>query len=202
MSIGEILFLACMRGVACSGPIRGNEATFVRPDVWLANWRDMPQAESEDELLRRYLRAHGPATVTDFAMWTYMTVADAREVWSRLEKELAPVNLQGRTMCLLRADVPSLRRARIEQPSVRLLPSFDSFLLGHKDKGHLVDAAHYKRVYRPAGWLSPVVLVDGRVAGVWSQARTGRRLAVRVQPFQALPSAIRSRVKEVAEDLR
>jgi uncharacterized protein YcaQ len=202
VSIGGILFLACMRGIACAGPNRGNEATFVRPDVWLADWREMSQEKAEDDLLRRYLRAHGPATVGDFAMWTYLTAADARGVWSRLEKDLTPVNVDGRTAWVLRADLPSLRRARLDRPTVRLLPYFDSFLLGLKDKSHLVDAAHYKRVFRPEGWLSPVVLIDGRVAGMWSVDRKRRRLGIRVEAFKALRAADRTSIRDEAEDLR
>jgi len=201
LSVGGILFLACMRGIACSGPDRGNEATFVRPDVWLPHWRDMPQEEAEEGLLRRYLRAFAPASVQDFALWTYMTIGGAREIFERLGSELASVSVGGRTAWALRADGSALRRAKIERPSVRLLPYFDAFLLGHKEKTHLVDAAHYKRVYRAQGWLSPVVLVDGRAAGVWSHERKGARLSVRVTPFRAMPQATRALVREEADDL-
>lgn len=200
-TIGGILSLACLRGVACSGPPRGNETTFVRPDAWLPPWRDMPPDDAEDELLRRYLKAHGPATVSDFVRWTYVTAGDGRKTWARIEEELTPVIVDGRTAWLLRSDVTALQRATFDRPLVRLLPSFDSLLLGQIDKSHLVDAAHYKRVYRAAGWLSPVVLVNGRVAGVWTHAREGGRFAVRIERFGAMPSAIRSRVREEAEDL-
>jgi hypothetical protein len=67
-------------------------------------------------------------------------------------------------------------------PSVSL-PSFDPYMLGHRDKEHLVDEANYKRVYRKAGWLSPVVLFAGRVMGVWSHERRGKCLHVNVEPF-------------------
>jgi uncharacterized protein YcaQ len=192
---------ACARGLACFGPLRGNEVTFVRPDRWLPKWRDLPQAEAEEELLRRYLRAHGPATVTDFAQWTYVKAGDAREIWSRVEDELAPVNVDGRTGWLLRRDISPLERAGLERVSVRLLPFFDSFLLGLKDKGHLVDAAHYKQVYRPQGWLAPVVLIDGRAAGVWSHERKGRTVSIRVEAFRPLPRTVRSRIVDEANDL-
>src|SRR2546430_17045605 len=79
---------------------------------------------------------------------------------------------------------------------------FRSFLLGVKDKSHLVDAAHYKRVYRPQGWLSPVVLIDGRVAGVWSYSRKRRRLEIRVEAFQTLRSADRAAIRDEAEERR
>src|SRR3972149_1300519 len=93
------------------------------------------------------------------------------------------------------APLPPLGRAKARAPVVRLLPNFDVFLLGHRDKGHLVDAAHYKRVYRKAGWISAAVLVDGRVAGVWTPERKGRRLVVRVEPFAPLSRAVREGIE-------
>jgi len=201
LSLDGIVFLACLRGLACFGPPRGAEATFVRPEKWLPDWNDLPVEKAELELLRRYLRAHGPATVRDFALWTYMTAPDSREIWARLEPEMAPVDVDGRIGWVLREDLPALRRSKLDEPVIRLLPSFDAFLLGVKDKSHLVDLAHYKRVYRPQGWLSPVLLVDGRVVGVWSHERKGVRLSVRITPFGRLSPMVRSHAREEADDL-
>src|SRR3989454_5758902 len=144
---------------------------------------DLTVEKAELELLRRYLRAHGPATVRDFALWTYMTAPDSREIWARLEPEMAPVDVDGRIGWLLREDLPALRRSKLDEPVIPLLPSFDAFLLGVKDKSHLIDLAHYKRGYPPPGWLSPVVLVDGPVVGVWSPGREGVPVSLRFTPL-------------------
>ena len=201
MSIGGLIGYACIRGMALAGPPRGNAGTFVRPDAWLSEWLDLSVPDAEDELLRRYLKAHGPATPSDFAWWTYVTAAAARAIWERLEGDLAAVNVDGRTAWILREDWPSLKRAKIRRPNVRLLPSFDSFLLGQKDKGHLVDAKYHKRVYRPQGWLSQAVLVDGRVAGVWSHQRKGGRLNIRIEPFGRFSDDVRDAIGIEGEDL-
>ena len=57
------------------------------------------------------------------------------------------------------------------------------------------------RVYRPQGWLSPVVLVDGRIAGVWRQEARGRRLLVTVEPFANLTPRAARGVADEAERL-
>jgi hypothetical protein len=69
----ELLHLAAARGVVCYGPNRGNEPTFVRAEAWIPQWQDITREQAEDTLLRFYLRAFGPATAVDFAMWTGMT---------------------------------------------------------------------------------------------------------------------------------
>jgi len=199
-SWGGAVLIASLRGRACFGPNRGREVTFVRPEDWIPGWRTIPAEEAETNLLRKYLRAYGPATPLDFSMWTNFTVADARAIWERLERDLVTVEVDGRAASALRSDLPVLRRAP-PRPGIRLLPSFDEYLLGHKDKGHLVDPAHYKRVYRKAGWLSPVVLVDGRVAGVWSAAKSRGRLTITVEPFRRLGREIRDGVAAEADDV-
>jgi hypothetical protein len=201
VSLGGILGYACTRGTLCAGPPHGSEGTFVRPDAWLLNWRDLSVPEAEDELLRVYLRAHGPANVSDFAWWTYVTASAARAIWGRQEEDLALVSVGGKTGWVLRDDLPALKRSRLRQPSVRLLPFFDAFLLGHKDKGHLVEAKHYKRVYRPQGWLSPAVLVDGRITGTWSHERKGRRIALRIEPFHRFGAELRAAIEGEGQDL-
>ena len=74
----DLLHLAAARGVVCYGPQRGNEPTFVRADAWIPQWQDVPREQAEGVLLRRYLRAFGPATATDFALWTGISLTEAR----------------------------------------------------------------------------------------------------------------------------
>src|SRR3989475_2783676 len=111
LPLGYLVFLACYRGIACAGPPQGNEATFVRPDVWLRKWRDLPVEEAETELLRRYLGGYGPATVKDFFAWARMTLTAARAIWARPAGGLAPLRGGGETRRLLPKDLPPLRRA-------------------------------------------------------------------------------------------
>ena len=200
-TVPDLAFMGSYRALACFGPDHGQGSTFVRPDTWLPSFRDMPVEDAEDALLRRYLRSYGPATVHDFAMWSILTVGRARQIWVRLEGELAPVSLVGRPAWVLRSDLRALERARRDGTTVRLLPYFDSYLMGHRGRDHLVDAAHYKRIYRPAGWVYPAVLVDGRIAGEWSYDRRGKRLRVRVQPYAALDEGARGLVRKEAEDV-
>jgi len=186
----DLLHLVASRGVVCYGPDHGNEPTFVRADTWIPNWQDVSQEEAERMLLQRYLRAFGPATIADFAMWTGITLTDAREIWAREQPHFATVNVEGWTATVLRKDIEGLVQAKFERPLVRLLPYFDSFLLGYGDRKHLLAMEHHQRVYRPQGWIAPVVLVDGRVAAVWEHALERNRLRVTVTKLGPLSRLI------------
>jgi uncharacterized protein YcaQ len=197
----ELLHLVAARGVICYGPYRGSEPTFVRADAWIPKWKDVSSEEAEDILLRWYLRAFGPATATDFAIWSGLSFREAREVWAREQADLAPVNVQGWEAAVLRKDMNELIQADFERPLVRLLPYFDSFLLGHKERDHLVEVEHKPKIYRPQGWIAPVVLVDGRVAAVWEQAREGTQLQVTVTKLASMSRPIAAGIQEQASDL-
>jgi len=82
-------------------------------------------------------------------------------------------------------------RANAAPSHVRLLAHFDPYLLGHRDKAALIDRGRYKRVFRTAGWIAPVLLVDGRIAGVWEPARTRDAFVARVRPFGRAASGVR-----------
>jgi hypothetical protein len=197
----DLLHLVAARGVVCYGPYHGNEPTFVRADAWIPRWQDVTREEAEERLLRAYLRAFGPATTADFALWTGITLTDAREIWERQQANFAPVIVEGWAAEVLREDLNQLLQARLEHPVVCLLPHFDTFLLGHKEREHLVDLTHRPNIYRPQGWITPVVLVDGRVAGTWEHAREGNRLRIKVAKFGSLPRVVTTGIREEAENL-
>ena len=196
-----LLHLAAARGVFCSGPGLGNESTFVRADRWIPHWRDTPRATAERELVKRYLGAYGPSTPSDFAIWTGMTTVDARRVWSFVEPEMAQVEVEGRRASVLESDLDELMGVPATGPVVRLLPFFDSFLLGRRSHRDVVTAEDHTKVYRPQGWVSPVLLVDGRASGVWSHSRSGKSLKVQVNPFARLSSEVSALVRAEVEQL-
>jgi hypothetical protein len=196
-----LLHLAGARGVICSGPSRGSEATFVRAESWIPGYREVTRTRAERALLRRYLRAFGPASPQEFAWWTGVRFADARETWSLEESNLSPVVLGGRKGWVLNEDLSELRSAEIEPPTVRLLPYFDSFLLGHPARDHIVSPTHRVQVYRAQGWIYPVVLVNGRARGIWSQRRKGGVLQLHIRPFLRLSEPVAQMIRREGIDL-
>lgn len=117
-----------------------------------------------------------------------------------LEPELAEIP-GSKNSLLLREDVAALGSRPSTTTSIRLLPNFDSYLLAHREKDHLLSPQHYKRVYRNQGWISPVVLIDGAIAGVWSHKVQGKRLLVNIEPFGKLSKAQRAGIEREAEHL-
>jgi len=196
-----LLHVAAARGIVCYGPYQDNEPTFVRADAWIPRWKDRSNEEAESLLLRRYLRAFGPATEADFALWCGMSQTEAREIWAREGTGLVTVDVEGWKATLLRKDLDPLTNASLERPHVCLLPYFDVYLTGHKNREHLVDRKHQPKIYRPQGWITPTVLVDGRVTGIWNHKLGRDRLVITVEKFGAMARNVTAGIRVEAQRL-
>lgn len=197
---------AILEGLICYGPPRGSEATFVRVDQWLQRQDDPGEKHEHDEsdarieLARRFLSAFGPATHRDFSKWSGLKTSETRPVFDRLAGLIEPVAVDGATSFILKRDRDALADASLDHEP-RLLPSFDTFLLAHAEKGHMVDASFYKRVYRNQGWLSPVVLVGGRIVAVWFLEQRAKAFTVDVRPSAPLGARVRDGIDREADAL-
>jgi len=199
-SWGSLLKPAARRGLLAFGPSRGTNVTLVNPRHWLRGWKDVDTDEASAELARRYLRAYGPATKKDFVRWFGYLRRGRVDPWPALAEELVDVDVEGTRLQILAKDARALARTAPPR-SVQLLPPFDPYLMGHSSRDHLFDKVHRWKVSRVAGWISAVVLVDGRVEGTWTHARSGETLVVNVAPFAALSASTQREIGARAEDL-
>jgi Winged helix DNA-binding domain len=199
---GDLLKPAAFRGDLCFASSEGRNVRFARPDQWLGPWEPVAVDEAVKAVTRRYLAAYGPANRESLARWFGMPSPAGGGRWLKaLGDEAATVSVEGQELVMLAADVAE---AAASEPSgtVRLLPAFDHYTVAAPRAADAVlPAEHRARVYRPQGWLSPVLLVDGRMGGVWSHERTGDRLIVQVEPFGRLPRAVKAGAEAEAEAL-
>jgi Winged helix DNA-binding domain len=196
---GSFLKPAARRGVLCFGPSDGQAVTFVRPDAWIGQWRALDQDEARAEILRRFLSAYGPASRDEFGEWAGGGhVRGLRAAWQLIADELAEV---GPKRFLLAGDVDMFERAGASRV-VRLLPAFDPFLLPRQTRPYLVRSDEdYDRIYRPQGWITPVVLQGGRAVALWPWKRKGAKLEVSVEPLEPLRAQTRAAVEREAAAL-
>jgi len=192
---------AIVEGLICYGPNRGQEATFVRVDQWLPKQKEVSEKIAQQILLRRYLSAYGPATVQDFSKWSGIPMKEAKGIGESLEGELVNIHFDDKKVFVLREDYDQLINGDLDHQILRLLPGFDPYLLGHAEKDHLVNSSDYKRVYRNQGWISPVILLNGRVIGTWSHHRRAKQSFLEIEPFENFSKTIRNRIAEEAESL-
>ena len=186
---GTLLKPLAWWGVLCYGPPQGNKVTFTSPARWLPGWTGLPSMEDAARtVIHAYLGAHGPATPDVFDNWLMRKQSrkkDVRAWFAAAQEGLATVEVEGVPMYVLAEHLDELLDTA-PTASVRLLGGFDQYVLGAGTGAtYLVPADHRSKVSRAAGWISPVVLYEGRVAGVWDAADG----EVTVTPFEDIPAA-------------
>jgi hypothetical protein len=202
-SWGSLWKPSALRGDLCFGPSRGRNVTFIRPGAWIGEWHPVEPEQALQEIARRYLRAYGPANPEDFARWWdgSSQLTHAKKLFRSIEDELEAVDVEGWHALALRTTLGPMQRSETSG-AVRLLPLFDAYTLGiGRDIEALLLPAHKSRVYRQAGWISAVVLVDGRIEGVWEH-KTGRsQTTVKVRMFSRPRASARKGIEAEAERL-
>jgi len=186
---------AAHRGMLCFGPDRGRNVTYTNPHRWLPGFRPDDGGAALRALVTRYLHAYGPATPHHFARWLNIPPRRAVVLFEQLAADLERVDLDGRAAWTLAGDT-----ATPAEPhrGVRLLPYFDAYVVAGQPREWLYPGAAWTRALTPAGQAGnhAVLLVDGVVGGVWHQRRSGRRLAITVEPLRALTAAQRRQLEE------
>jgi hypothetical protein len=202
---GELLNPAALQGRLCFGPPRGGNVTFVRPDEWIGGWRDVDPADARREVLRRYLRAYGPAKVADFQRWSGFGPESSRAVFAELADELETVRVGRTRASLLAGDYGDFERGA---RSIRLLPQYDAYVIGFRPREQLVPDAVKERIKQdPKGrWESVTgmapLLVDGVVTGLWRRRRTGRDVRIDVEHVLPLGKARRRELEQAVDRVR
>jgi Winged helix DNA-binding domain len=191
----QLTSTAAHRGMLCFGPDRGRRVTYTSPQRWLPGFRPDHGEAALRALVARYLYAYGPATPQHFARWLSIPPPRAAELFGELAGELERVELDGAPAWVLAGDTGTPPRP---YRGIRLLPYFDAFVVAGQPRERLYPGAAATRVLAPAGQAGnyPVLLVDGVVGGLWHQRRSGRKLAVTVEPLAALTATQRRQLDD------
>jgi hypothetical protein len=201
-SFGSTLKPAAFRGKVVFDEPDGQKVRFAAPPEGVEA-RDGDAAM--EEIVLRCLAVHGPLTLDELTRWWAQKSPEPKKALKRLGDRVARVSVEGEERLARAEDVDALAAAGEAAGAgvVRLLPAFDQYVVAatrHSDALTLGDASQAKRIYRPQGWLTPVVVLDGRFAGVWSWERKGTKLVVEVEPFAGV-SLPRAAVEEEAARL-
>ncbi|WP_338727427.1 winged helix DNA-binding domain-containing protein [Haladaptatus sp. DJG-WS-42] len=177
---------AALQGLVCKvAPVDGGEA------YGLLNEWVKPQKSTEREaglrtLARRYLSAYQPASLDDFASWSKLPMADVRAAWAAIEDERTVVRDGADRIEMLANEIP--RQGNIEESPLRLLPRYDTYLLGYASREFAVSPAEERNIWPGGGVIRPTVIHDGRAIATWKLDRSKRETVVVVVPFDEFPT--------------
>ena len=166
---------AAASGLVTRAAEQGSEPTYALIDDRVPPQPPMDEDDALRELLRRYFRAFGPATVEDFAIWSRMLMSAARRGMADIADEFQTVSVDGRPHYFRDAAEPA-------RQVLRLLPAFDSYLLGYRSRDYFLDPTRRGDIL-VGGIIRPSIVVDGIVVGTWRLERTRNPVRVRAEFF-------------------
>jgi hypothetical protein len=177
----------------CQGPPQGNKITLARPDQWLGRWHEVDESEALQEVCRRFLRTYGPSTPQAFREWF-----GAQDFLTHGVEE---IEVEGRHAFVVEGE----KRFPKPTSTLRLLPEYDAYVMGFREREVLVPeavrgqvAAHRRAKYEgPAGVR--FLLIDGIAAGLWERKKRAKRIELHVTPSRKLTRAEHAELDTEAE---
>ncbi|MEU3272589.1 winged helix DNA-binding domain-containing protein [Saccharomonospora sp. NPDC006951] len=194
------LYVVALHGVLCIVPRTKGASLFVLAEDWLGEpLPAMPSEEARAEIVRRYLRCHGPSDKAGFAAWAGVSASFASASWDLVAGELTAVDYAGRTAWLLSENLPALATPPSAE-GVRLLPPYDPLLATRDRAAFVSEPARQREVWRIQG--NPgVVLSEGEIAATWRPHKRGKNIAITVSPMGRLTAATRDAIATEATAL-
>ncbi|MGF6833257.1 hypothetical protein QF015_001426 [Paenarthrobacter sp. TE4293] len=186
----HLLGSLCQRAWLVQGPMAaptgkaGVQQLFVPFEEWISESRELDREEGIAELLFRYLRSHGPATVKDFSWWSQIPLTEARTALKSVQDRLIEMPYAGTSYWLSPEAAALLDDGVPGSRSVLALPGFDEFLLGYQDRS-LVLALEYAGQVVPGknGVFKRIIVSGGEVVGTWARTVGGKSIGVAPEPF-------------------
>jgi hypothetical protein len=170
-----ILWRLAQDGAVCYGAREGKQHTLILLEEWAPPAPTMNREQALAELARRYFTSHGPAALADFVWWSGLPAAEARDGLELAKPQLEKIDYEGQAYWYS----SSAPGAVSESGSAYLLPAFDEYLVGYKDRSAVLDPQYVRQTNAGGGMLSPIIVIDGQVLGVWK--RTLKKKAVVVE---------------------
>ncbi len=182
----HLLWYLAQTGTLILGPTDGRRQLFARLDAWIPDPRRLERDEALGELAGRYFRSHGPAGVEDLARWSGLTLRDVRRGIAVCGPGLTTLVIAGREY-VATADAAEASGVADRPDGVRLLPGFDEYLLGYRDRSGVLAPEHSEAIVPGGnGMFRATIVADGEVVGTWGGRVGARDVVVAAEPFAEL----------------
>lgn len=192
----RVLTVLSARGHIVRGPNDGTWTTsrprWVAAADWLTSSAAVAPEAAAAELVRRWLYAFGPATVTDIKWWFGNTLGWTRQALNDIDA--VEVDVHGTPGWALADD---LEPEPAVTPWCALLPGLDVTTMGWFDRDWYL-GPHRGQVFDRNGNAGPTAWADGRVVGAWRQDGDGQvELALLEDVSRRTRTALSRKAKEL-----
>lgn len=195
--LAYIVMHAELEALVCSGPRRGRQFTYVLLDERVPPTPPRSRDDALAEIARRYATSRGPVQAIDLAWWSGLTVTDSRRALELAGDELEVLE-SGRRRFWAARDADVTDPVAFERPLVRLLPIYDEYFIGLRDRSDFGDAARLGRDDDALG--ANIVVLDGTIVGGWRRTTARAEVAIAVELLVRFDAAERRALETAAAD--
>ena len=167
-------------GIVCSGEDKGSKCTYALLEERVPPMPELTKDESLARLARSYFRSHSPAVLQDFVWWSGLPVSDAKQAIYLIASELTTEQWKEQTWYIHDA---CRTRGKLTD-DIHLLPSYDEYLLGYKDRTDVLPLEHYPKAFTNNGLFFPIILHKGQVVGNWNKSAKKKGLDLEYSCFR------------------
>ncbi len=197
--------------VVCFGIRNGKLPTFTLFNEWVPEGKKLTREESLRELAIRYFTSHGPAQIQDLSWWSGLPMRDVRQGIELAGQKLEKLEVEGKVYWI--GYRPSVERpvgspvgrgsTEASKPNVFLLPSFDEYVVGYKDRTAVLHETHNRHM-DPArnGIFKPIVVINGQVVGSWKKEIKKSEVGITYNPFTKFTVPEEKAIKEASESCK
>ncbi|HEX8993519.1 MAG TPA: winged helix DNA-binding domain-containing protein [Anaerolineales bacterium] len=198
LRLAHILSHAELEGIICSGGRRGKQFTYALANERAAPPRRLGREEGLALLTERYFTSHGPATLKDFAWWSGLTTADARNGLDMVKSRLVSDEIDGQSYWMA-ASAPA---ARFSRGVAYLLGNYDEYIVGYTDRKAIFDDSYVRHLdSRQNPLFQNTIVSRGWIVGTWKRTIRGRAAGIEAKPFQKLQKVEVRGVRQATERL-
>ena len=193
--LARLVMHAELDGIICSGARRGKQSTYALLEERVPQAKAVERDAALFELARRYFSTRGPATVDDFAWWSGLTKADAKRGVQAAEPQLEHEIIGGRGYWF-----PTPARLTTKSPVARLLPNYDEYFIGLKDRSAMLSTLMTLGMEAGVGFLGGHLLtINGQIVGGWRRTSRGQTVIVELKLLTTLGKDERSGIARAVE---
>ena len=194
--IAYLIMNAELEGLICSGPRQGNQFTYALLDERVPTTKAMNPDESLAKLSSIYFTSRGPAQAQDFAMWSGLTLKDAKDGVKLLPPEFERTVVDSREYFFKTPTSPFPEKAQ----ATFLMPDYDEFGMSYKDRSALSFDIPEVANNKPASFMyNRMIIVDGKLAGSWRRTINNEKVTIETDILITLTKAQKSDVSRAVE---
>ena len=192
LRLAYIVMNAELQGVICSGPMRGSQQTYALLDERVPHSADA--AGDAAELARRFFAGHGPASISDLARWSSLTISQCRDAVVAVKDQLDCVTVEGVELWF----DPDAPRAG-QSSDALLLPLYDELTLSYPVINFPQATGH---PHTPGEDLFVGCVIIGETnVGLWRRTVKGRKIIIEIALAPEVLQRSRSLVEAAASEL-